>query len=85
MATKTTEQWTWERTLNDRTLEAMKRQQIWMDFVLELNKQFALNYRRHLFPDDVIQTPPQPPVIQTPTDLNRTRREKEEAKKRLEA
>lgn len=73
----------WARTLNHRTLQAAVHRYDWLDFVAEFQKQLLLNYRRHLFPDYVIQAPPTTPVILTPTDLNRLLREKEEARKRL--
>lgn len=78
-----TTDWRWTRTLNHRALQSAVRRYAWLVFVAEFQKQLVLNYRRHLFPDYVIQAPPQPPVILTPTDLNRLLREKEEARKRL--
>jgi hypothetical protein len=75
--------WLPERMENFRTLKAMLRRQAWMAFVLEFQKELLLNYRRHLFPDFIIQAPSMPPEILTPSDVNRLAREEEEARKRL--
>lgn len=74
------DQWKPKRVVNYRESESMERRQEWLAFVAELTKQMLLNYRRHLFPDYVIQTEN---TIFTPTDLNRMLRERETAKKRL--
>jgi hypothetical protein len=82
MATET--DWIWQHTVNHRQLQAMLRQDEWMAFAFEYEKQLGLNYLRHLFPDYVIQSPTIPPEILTPTDLNRRLRLREEAKEALE-